>query len=52
MGADGGACILNEVTRTAAGADLANDVQDDVFGRYAGSEVAFDVDAHALRLGQ
>ena len=38
--ADGAASILNDVAGSAVGADLADDVQDDVFGRDAEGQVA------------
>ena len=43
------AAVLDDVTDAAAGADLADDREDDVLGRHARWHVAFDVDRHPLR---
>src|SRR5947199_272989 len=46
--ADGRAGVFDDVAGGAGGADLADDVEDDVFGGDADGECAFDVDAEGL----
>ena len=48
---DGRAAVLDDVADAAAGADLADDREDDVLGRDAGGQLAVDRDRHPLRPG-
>jgi hypothetical protein len=45
---DGLAAVLEHVALAAAGADLRDDRQDDVFGAHVFGQVALDVDGHGL----
>ncbi len=49
--ADGGAGVLDGVAGGSGGADLADDVEDDVLGGDAEGEFAIDGDAEGLGLG-
>ena len=49
--ADGRACVLDRVAGGAVGADLADDVEDDVLGGDAEGKLAVDGDAEGLWLG-
>src|SRR6202012_5800676 len=44
------AAVLHDVALAAAGADLPDDREDQVLGRYALGQRALDVDRHGLRL--
>ena len=47
---NGGAGIFDHVAGGAGGADAADDVEDDVLGRDAEGQLAFDIDAEGFRL--
>ena len=49
---DGAAPVFDDIALAAAGADLGDQRQDDVFGRHAGGQLAINVDRHRLEWPQ
>ena len=47
---DGFPCILDDVARSAANADLGNDTENDILGGYADGQAAVDPDLHGAGL--